>query len=300
VAFKERSGQAARTAVATGLLASLLLSAPVPAPAGAWPLQMEARPGLRAETSGRKPAPREIRSDFNGDGYSDLAIGSDAGTDGDTAGWGRVHILYGSPTGLTAIGNQLWTQDSDGIAHTKNGPFSEDESGDDFGSELVTADFNDDGFADLAIAAPGEHPLHDPRPHSHGAVHILYGSAKGLTSTNEIRWPAEVGIEDDAIGFGRAMAGGDFDGDGIDDLSVVARWNPDFNTTDEFKLAVAVLRGSPDGLSNVASTIWYEPGGGADLAAGDLDGDGVDDLAIGRARETLVLFGDADEIGSSW
>lgn len=289
------------------LAASILIGAQSAAPAlAAAPAAMTPTGAVSAESGG-------VRSDFNGDGYSDLAIGSTGGPDRrflDTDGEGRVHVLYGSRSGLTAAGDQLWTQESDGIADTKFGPFSEDESGDDFGSELATGDFDDDGFGDLAIGAPGEHPLQDPRPHALGAVHILYGSPNGLKGTNEIRWPAKVGIADDAIQFGTALAGGDLDGDGIDDLAVVTAWSTDFNTTPEDKIAVAILRGSQDGLRKVASTIWYEPGisvYGAQLASGDLDGDGIDDVALGIPGATRelwssghvrVLFGDAEEVGA--
>lgn len=59
--------------------------------------------------------------DFNGDGYSDLAIGipyesiTFNGSDRDDAG--AVNVIYGSNTGLTATGNQLWYQ-GDGIQGT--------------------------------------------------------------------------------------------------------------------------------------------------------------------------------------
>jgi hypothetical protein len=132
-----------------------------------------------------------------------------------------------------------------------------------------------------------------------------------LKGSNEIRWPAKVGIADGAIQFGGALTGGDFDGDGVDDLAIFTAWSTDFNSTPENKVAVAILRGTPDGLRKVASAIWYEPGIGAyatQLASGDLDGDGLDDIALGIPRaihgelwgagRVRVLFGDAAEVGT--
>ncbi|MBD2519357.1 FG-GAP repeat protein, partial [Nostoc sp. FACHB-973] len=53
------------------------------------------------------------------------------------------------------------------------------EASDGFGSSLKTGDFNNDGFADLAIGVPGE----DVGLISNaGTVNILYGSARGLTA----------------------------------------------------------------------------------------------------------------------
>ena len=49
-------------------------------------------------------------SDFNGDGYADLAIGADQQNV-----TGGVNVLYGSSTGLSAAGDQFWGLDSPGI-----------------------------------------------------------------------------------------------------------------------------------------------------------------------------------------
>ena len=313
MAFEKRKGAVRGARAAMGLLASMLMAALVAPPALARPMRVEVGPPGGSEASGSATGATEVRSDFNGDGYSDLAIGSTGGKDSrfiGTSGEGRVHVLYGSRIGLTAAGDQRWTQESEGIADTKYSSLGGDESGDNFGSVLATGDFDGDGFADLAIGSPGEHPLQDPRPHSLGAVHILYGSPKGLKGSNVIRWPAKVGIADGAIRFGGALTGGDFDGDGIDDLAIFTAWSHDFNSTPEDKVAVAILRGTPDGLRKVASSIWYEPGIGAyatQLASGDVDGDGIDDIALGIPRATRdlwssghvrVLFGDAADVGT--
>ena len=88
-------------------------------------------------------------------------------------------------------------------------------------------DFNGDGFADLAIGVMledvgvGAEAIVDA-----GAVNIIYGSADGLTSLRDQVWTQEsVGIldtagEEDRFGF--AVAAGDYDGDGFDDLAVAA------------------------------------------------------------------------------
>ena len=58
------------------------------------------------------PAPAPLRQgpDFNGDGYSDLAVpGSDYDSDSDYPYW-VVNVILGSPKGLTAKRNQLWSQ----------------------------------------------------------------------------------------------------------------------------------------------------------------------------------------------
>jgi hypothetical protein len=82
---------------------------------------------------------------------------------------GALSTLYGSTSGLTAIGGRLFTQ----VAGTV-------EAGDEFGEQLAAGDFNDDGFADLAAAAP----LEDVGTISQaGAVSVLQGSGAGLTST---------------------------------------------------------------------------------------------------------------------
>jgi len=101
--------------------------------------------------------------DFNGDGYSDLAVGV-PGEDGS----GAVHIIYGSASGLHQwLGqvDKIFTQNSPGINDSS-------EAGDLFGDSISTADFNGDGYSDLAVGVPGED--------GSGAAHIIYGSASGL------------------------------------------------------------------------------------------------------------------------
>jgi hypothetical protein len=86
--------------------------------------------------------------------------------------------LYGSPTGLQALGvdgpdDQRWHQDVGGVKGVANEP-------DQFGATLAAGDFNNDGFDDLVVGVCGEQVGLSQRA---GAVNVLYGSAAGVQAT---------------------------------------------------------------------------------------------------------------------
>lgn len=230
--------------------------------------------------------------DFNHDGYSDLAVGAPGETvDGDS-GAGVVHIFYGSESGLPANPVQSWDQ---GVL------LNDPEPDDAFGSALAVGDFDGDGYDDLAVGAPGES---DASTQGVGGLHLIYGSEGGLTSTgNEFLWQDDLNTGDQEAfdNFGAALAAGDFDRDGFDDLAVgtpleniLALTNPGW---------VDVLYGSATGPEaqnqffdqNAMSGETSETGDefGAALTVGDFNGDGYADLAIGAPGETLAGQGRA-------
>jgi FG-GAP repeat len=97
-------------------------------------------------------------------------------------------------------------------------------------AESLQADFNNDGFADLAIGAPGESVgAPDESVGSiifAGAVNVLYGTAAGLTGSGSQTFtqnsPGVGSTAEDEDLFGFALAAADFDTDGVADLAISA------------------------------------------------------------------------------
>lgn len=220
--------------------------------------------------------------DFNGDGRDDLAIGVPYET------WiqdncGIVQILYGSSGGLTDTGNQLFRQGAGGITEPE-------ESGDRFGKALAVGDFDGDGYDDLAIGAPDENFESPSAMTDAGLVHILHGSSGGLTTTGWQMW--SLVAPDDYDYFGQALTTGDFDGNGYADLAAGVPGR-DLSGPVLDGGIVAVIFSDGDGLG-ADSELWQQANPehfdefGFALSAGDYNGDGRDDLAIGVPQEDLV------------
>jgi hypothetical protein len=138
--------------------------------------------------------------DFNHDGFADLAVGAPFEGLGSSIGAGAVILLYGSADGLSSASGPLLTQDTRGVG-------SSAEIYDAFGAALAGGDFNQDGFADLAVGVPDEDVGGIPNA---GAVNVLYGSAGGLSGTGSQFFTQETpGVGGSAEGndlFGSTLA----------------------------------------------------------------------------------------------
>jgi hypothetical protein len=228
-----------------------------------------------------------VLADFNGDHCADLAFGVDSGAvPGGKPETGFVVVLYGSTAGITTDGAQLLSEDS--LFGAGSG-----QSGEVFGGDLKSGDLNDDGYAELVVGVPDEKVGSEYA----GGVAVIYGSASGL---NQGSTPAVLvtqdtpGVPDTAEnpdGFGVALACGDFDGDGVDDLAVGVPGENDYGIVEVIPGAArtgvnpAAATKFSQNTTGVPSSSEGGDGFGWALAAGDVTGDGRADLAIGVLGE---------------
>ncbi len=245
--------------------------------------------------------------DFNGDGFDDLAISARDDVDGKEKA-GAVSVIYGGRGGLSGRGDQRWTQNSRGIPGRAEDEPSSTESGEDedtirgigdggFGSSMGIGDFDDDGYDDLAVGTPGEDGPHPPvYTYDHGSVTVIYGGRRGLTASGAkvftLESPGVPGDSAEHTHFGSGLAGGDFDGDGKDDLAVGAPHCCAGMLTILFGSSHG-LRG-PGAQSFTAAEVFdgqsgFHYGFGEVLASGRFDRGRFDDLVVGTpAFEGLI------------
>jgi len=188
--------------------------------------------------------------DVNGDGYSDLVVGAT-----DASGVrGAAYLYLGGPQGL-ATTPAVTLADPGGA------------TGDYFGASVASAgDLNGDGYADVVVATGAGHE-----------VYVYLGGASGLgatPSTTLTRPGAAPGDGGSASGFGFVLASaGDVNGDGYSDL-VVGNRDPGGST------GAYVYLGGANGLATTPSSTPALPGFLGFAYAGDVNGDGYDDVVV--------------------
>ncbi len=205
--------------------------------------------------------------DINGDGYDDIIVGGPKYTTDEYPG-GTAFVYYGAASGLPL--QPQWT-----TGGTVQGSH--------FGGAVNSAgDVNGDGYDDILIGAY-EYTIPDVANVSHqGRVYLFYGSAAGL-GMGEADWTFTGDRSDENLGYAVASAG-DVNNDGFDDIVIGARR---YEQNDKKVGAAFVFYGSANGLTQTAPdwmVIGDDPGadfGASVNTAGDINGDGYDDIIIG-------------------
>jgi hypothetical protein len=248
-------------------------------------------------------------ADFDGDGFGDLAVGAPTERVAGLRNAGAVNVLYGSAGGLQTMSPaaQYWSQNSPDL---EGGAGNENR----FGRSVGAADFNGDHFDDLVVGVP--YQTVNGR-YNAGSLNVIYGSAAGLQATGEggpddQMWNQDsTDVEDAAQSadrFGWATAVEDFNTDGYADLAIGVPMETLEAQQIKSTGGVNVLYGSATGLQAAgqggpADQFWTQDSEGVEdqsdnrdrlgwaVAAGDLNGDGFGDLAMGASFEDLAVLG---------
>lgn len=198
--------------------------------------------------------------DVNGDGYSDVLVGAPFYDSGQT-NEGVVFVYHGSASGL-----------SPNVAVILQGNQNEAQ----FGTSVSLAgDINRDGFSDVVVGSP----FYTKDQTKEGAAMIYYGSASGLNGVATILESNQPNAK-----FGRTVEGlGDVNGDGFSDVIVGA---PLYDKGQQDEGAAFIYHGSASGIGLLAANILESNQeksqyGYVSAAAGDVNGDGYNDVLVG-------------------
>ncbi|MGP3983874.1 VCBS repeat-containing protein [Streptomyces sp. KR80] len=220
--------------------------------------------GLLATTVGNAAAEgARPTADFNGDGYRDLAVSAPGAYVNGKSKAGQVVVLYGSANGVSGAKRTVLSQDSSGVPGTA-------ESGDFWGHDTSAADFNNDGYTDLAVGAPFEDVSGDT---DGGTVQIIWGSANGLSGGTTVADPAPT--QHDRFGF--VLEAADFNGDDKSDLAI----GSSSASIRIYRGGFGKSAGSTGGLYTVRPAILSGGDAGEfNLHSGDVNGDDIADLVV--------------------
>jgi len=256
--------------------------------------------------------------DINGDGFDDILIGANGGDPNGRANAGESYVVFGSGAGF------LTNLDLSTLNATQGFVINGIDQGDDSGFSISGAgDVNGDGFDDIIIGGRQA----DPNGSGSGESYVVFGSGTGfgasldLSSLNGTNGFVLNGI--DSFDFsGESVSGaGDINGDGFDDIIIGASSASPNGTNDAGEsyvifgsnagfaasLDLSILNGTNGFVFNGVNANEFS--GRSVSGAGDINGDGFDDIIIGAPNrgttgngtgKSYVVFGTNAGFGASF
>ncbi len=228
--------------------------------------------------------------DVNGDGYDDILIGANWANPGDVSNAGETYLIYGSST----LGSAVDLLNAD-VTFTGNAAF------DNSGISVSTAgDVNGDGYDDILISARYADPAAGGT--DAGETYLIYGSST-LSGTKALATNADVTFTGKAAGDWSGVSvstAGDVNGDGYDDILIGAS-EVSLSAGETYLIYGSSTLSGTKALSTADVTFTgkaaSDQSGYSVSTAGDVNGDGYDDVLIGAygaslsAGETYLIYG---------
>ena len=266
--------------------------------------------GTRGDISNNDNAGRAVDGigDVNGDGIDDLLMTSPGFDPDGRRNAGQSYVVFGKRTGFSSNLSLGSINGSNGFKI--NGIAENDRIG---GSVSSLGDFNNDGISDFIIGAGGASPDGKDRA---GQSYVIFGKRTGFGSALELSdLNGSNGFKVNGANAlnraGTAVSGaGDINADGIDDLIIgsptnVGRSYVVFGRSGSF--------GSEFDLGDINGSNGFVINGGTFISrsgesvgeAGDINGDGIDDVVIGAPSsrtsggEVFVVYGQSTGFGES-